>query len=252
MILRRAGNKSKIAADIQKQFPTHKIYGELFFGAGGMYFNKPKAKYNILNDLDSDVFNLFQVVSNNKSELESIIDIMPLHQDLLEYWKKNKETDPIKRAVRFVFISNFTFMCNGASMVFGAENPKAVFFQNLNKTFELIKDAQFSNVDFREYFKILRGKNSAETFLYCDPPYIGTWDNYSNSFTEKDSTDLFDCLQNSNCKWAMSEFDNEFIINQAKERNLNIITIGERGNLKNFRTEILVTNYKNHATLFDF
>ena len=42
----------------------------------------------------------------------------------------------------------------------------------------------------------------------------------------------------------MSEFDNPFIINQAKERGLNIINIGERRNLKNRRTEILITNYK--------
>ena len=43
----------------------------------------------------------------------------------------------------------------------------------------------------------------------------------------------------------MSEFDHPFILEQAKERNLNVIIIGERGNLKNFRTEILVTNYQN-------
>ena len=48
----------------------------------------------------------------------------------------------------------------------------------------------------------------------------------------------------------MSEFDNEFILNQAKERRLNIIYIGERTNLKNKRTEILVTNYQKAPTLF--
>ena len=43
----------------------------------------------------------------------------------------------------------------------------------------------------------------------------------------------------------MSEFDHPFILEQAKQRDLNIIYIGERRNLKNKRTEILVTNYKN-------
>jgi len=33
MILRRIGNKKKIAADIHKFFPPHKIYIEPFFGA---------------------------------------------------------------------------------------------------------------------------------------------------------------------------------------------------------------------------
>lgn len=46
MILRRLGNKSKLAAKIIPYFPAHKIYIEPFFGAGGMFFNKPKAKYN--------------------------------------------------------------------------------------------------------------------------------------------------------------------------------------------------------------
>jgi len=50
MILRRLGNKKKIAHKIQAHFPEHKIYIEPFFGAGGMFFNKPKAKYNIVNN----------------------------------------------------------------------------------------------------------------------------------------------------------------------------------------------------------
>ena len=46
MMLNRKGAKTKIAKDIQKHFPKHSAYIEPFFGAGGMYFNKPKAKYN--------------------------------------------------------------------------------------------------------------------------------------------------------------------------------------------------------------
>lgn len=48
----------------------------------------------------------------------------------------------------------------------------------------------------------------------------------------------------------MSEFNHPFILEQAKERNLNVITIGERQNLKNRRIEILVTNYQNNLILF--
>ena len=42
---------------------------------------------------------------------------------------------------------------------------------------------------------------------------------------------------------AMSEFDNDhLIIEQAQKRGLNIIYIGERQNLSNRRTEILITS----------
>ena len=82
----------------------------------------------------------------------------------------------------------------------------------------------------------------------ADPPYLNTVDNYSNSFTESDSLELFETLQSTGCKWAMSEFNHPFILDQAKQRGLNIIEIGERQNLKNRRTEILVTNYQNRQT----
>ena len=84
-----------------------------------------------------------------------------------------------------------------------------------------------------------------KTFIYSDPPYLNTNDNYSNSFTEQDSIDLF-VFTNG---WSgLDEFDNEFT--PTKERSLNIIYIGERKNLNNRRTEILI-NYENNApTLF--
>ncbi len=250
MILRRLGNKKKIAAEIIKHFPDHKIYIEPFFGAGGMFFNKPKAKYNIVNDLDSDVFNLFQVVMNQKEELEAAFYIMPIHSDLLDYWKKNLETDPIKKALRFLFLSNFGYMGKPSSLQAGTGNNKMQFYKTLDDTFDLINDVKFFNKDFRKFFSGLAIADTTDiqpsrSFIYNDPPYLDSDDNYSHSFTQSDSIDLFNCLQEISCKYAMSEFDHPFIIDQAKQRGLNIIIIGERQNLKNRRTEILVTNYRN-------
>jgi len=90
-------------------------------------------------------------------------------------------------------------------------------------------------------------------FFIATPPYLETVNNYSDSdtWTTTDSSDLFDALQKTGCKFAYSEFDHPFILQQAKERNLNVHIIGERQNLKNRRIEILVTNYKlNQLKLF--
>ena len=263
MILRRLGNKKKIAKKLQTYFPEHKIYIEPFFGAGGMFFNKPKAKYNIVNDLDSDVFNLFQVVMNQKEELERAFYLMPIHSDLLEYWKKNKETEPIKKALRFLLMSNFTYMGKMDTLHMKARNtPKNIFFQNIESTLKDLTNVKFNNCDFKKFFNAISftdidfGKKSNEreyTFIYSDPPYLQTVDTYTDSdtWTTKDSSDLFDSLQKTGCKFAYSEFDHPFILQQAKERNLNVHIIGERQNLKNRRIEILVTNYKlNQLTLF--
>lgn len=257
MILRRLGNKQAIAKEIIKYFPEHKYYLEPFFGAGGMFFNKPKARYNIVNDLDSDVCNLFQVAINQKEELEQAFYMMPIHSDLLNYWLKNKETEPIKKALRFLFISNFTLNGTGSAVrhqvssgAGGVKDFKDNFSIQLEATNKMLYDCNFTNFDFRKFLSKISfhsdGRNDeAKTFIYCDPPYLKTNDNYSSSFTEQDSIDLFDCLEATKCKFAMSEFDNDFILNQAKERGLNVIIIGERKNIKNRRTEILITNYEN-------
>jgi DNA adenine methylase len=223
MILRRLGNKQEIAPKIIPFFPPHKIYVETFFGAGGMFFNKPKAKFNIVNDIDSDVFNLFMVLINQKSELEKAFYQLPIHSELLEYWKKNLETEPLKKALRFLFLSNLTHMGAGFSIRLQPRTPKQTFFDRIDETHKLINDVQFYNNDFRKFLKsICFDGMECETLIYCDPPYLQTSDNYSNSFVEQDVIDLFDSLNQTGCKFAMSEFDNPFILNQAKERNLNV------------------------------
>lgn len=254
MILRRVGNKSKIAKEVQKYFPKHTIYVEPFFGAGGMFFNKPKAKYNIVNDLDSDVYNLFQIVSTKRDELEQAFKNMPIHSDLLEYWKHNREDEPIRKALRFLFLSNFTLYGKQDTITYRAGNDQQILLERLDETSKLLFGVQFMNFDFRKAIKVATSQltDNANIFIYADSPYLQTVDTYSDSdvWTETDSNDLFDSLQETGCKFAMSEFNHPFILEQAEKRKLNVHIIGERQNLKNRRTEILVTNYLNEPTLY--
>ena len=249
-LLRRLGNKSKIANTILSYFPEHRLYIEPFFGAGGLFFSKPKAPYNIVNDIDADVFNLFQVLMTNKQELQKEFAKTPIHTDLIEYWKANQEHEPIKKALRFLHLSNFTLMGKGDTLKLTAyNNAKELVEHNFEPTHDFLKDVQFTNYDFRKFLKSIsfnseRPKEKINTFIYADPPYLKTSNNYSHSFTESDTTDLFDCLIETGCRFAVSEFDNDFILAEASKRDLIVNYIGERHNLKNRRTEILITNFE--------
>lgn len=246
MILRRLGNKKSIAHKVQEHFPAHTLYVEPFFGAGGMFFNKPKAKYNIVNDYDSDVYNLYQVVMNQKEAFIEAWCNMPLHEDLWKHWKKNKETDPIKRACRFLLLSNFSFMGKGSTYLWRSGQAKTQVLELLDITTKMLFDVEFMNSDFRMVLSRLpkRLKESKNyTFCYCDPPYIDTSHNYAKGFTHNDSQQLFACLMESGVNWAMSEFDHPLILEQAKSYGCKVHIIGERKNLLNRRVEILVTNY---------
>ena len=59
-----------------------------------------------------------------------------------------------------------------------------------------------------------------------------------------DTTDLFEVCVNSGLDFAISEFAHPEVLKLAEKYNLNVIYIGERQNLGNRRTEILITNYE--------
>ena len=83
-----------------------------------------------------------------------------------------------------------------------------------------------------------------KTFIYADPPYLSTSNNYQDGFTETDTADLFQILVDSGCKFALSEFKNDIVIEIAISHNLNVIEIGERHSMKKRSTEILILNYE--------
>lgn len=258
MILRRLGNKKKLVKDILPHIPYHNAYVEAFFGTGSLFFYKTKSKYNIANDFDSDVANLFHVVMNQKEALKELYTMMPIHKDLFEYWKTNKETDPVKKALRFLFLSNHTYLGKMDCLNFKLRsNDKKAFLDNIDATFSKLQGVVFNNADFRDFFKQLSftdtdyGKPSYErekTFIYADPSYLDTNTTYEGrKWVAEDSYDLCVCLKESGCKTAYSEFNHPVILDLAKEFNLEVIYLKERRNLKNRKQEILLVNYESPA-----
>ena len=247
-MLRRMGKKSKIAEKILLYFPEHDIYIELFFGAGGMFFNKPKARYNIVNDFDNDVFNLYITAKKKTGTLVTEVKDMPVSESLFKYWLKNKEDEQVLKAVRFLFLSNFSLYGTGATLaVHPANNTKTILLQDIKPTAKLLDNTTILNCDFRDVLrkisaKSLRDKNRA--FVYADPPYLSTCNNYNTpNWTFNDSADLIELLVDSKYRFAISEFDNADIVKLARQYDLNVNIIGERRAIKTRRTEILITNY---------
>ena len=62
------GGKFTISKKILKYIPKHERYFEPFFGGGSMFFRKKKAGWNILNDVDNDLVNLYICVLENFDE----------------------------------------------------------------------------------------------------------------------------------------------------------------------------------------
>lgn len=251
MILRRMGNKKKLAPIIQKHMPAHDLYVEPFFGAGGMYFNKSLASHNILNDIDNDVYNLWHCYFYRKEELLEAVKITPYSMGIFKHFKTCKPKDEIEQALRFLYLSNFSLYGMMDTLHLGQCNSKNILINNFH-TLHTNENVQFSNMDFRKFLNSIHYKKEdreLRVLIYCDPPYIGTGDNYSDSFTEQDTIDLLDILAEkekkyNNFYYIVSEFKSDFILYQAGKRNLHVTEICERRNIKNRQTEIILTNYR--------
>ena len=244
-LLRRLGNKQAVAKKILPYFPPHDIYIEPFFGAGGMFFNKPRAKHNFLNDNDDEVFNLYMVVLEERERLKFELSRMPVHQSLWKHWKTNIPEDRVLKAVRFLFYSNFGYMGMNVSLHIKAGNPLESTLLELNGI--NLSGCKFTNLDFEAAIRAicLPYSDKGNAFCYCDPPYFEDGDKRAYApFTEQDLARLFDVLEWRGCKYAVSEFDNPAVIQMAKDRGLQVHIIGERQNMKNRRVEILITNYE--------
>ena len=244
------GNKRRLAPVLNEYFPVHRMRIELFFGAGGSFFGLPKPKYSILNDLDDDVTNLYIVVLNDLELLRRNIELLPISETLVKYWKVNIETDPVKKAIRFLLLSNFTYLGKGDTLRAGLDNAKRSLLKNIDFVFEELQNCKILNRDFREVLPCIsfsKGLLDKEhSFIYLDPVYLDTEYNYRVPKWSKDDTmDCLDLMVNCGIKSAMSEFNHPVILKEAKQRGLNIISIGSRANIKRRQLEILITNYDN-------
>lgn len=256
MILTRPGNKRSMKSELLQHFPKHKMRIELFFGAGGSYFYLPKPKYAVLNDLDDDVYNLYRIILDQKEELINQIRLMPISESLLRYWKKNSEVDLMKKAIRFLLLSNFTYLGKGDTLRIGLENVKRNMIDNIEPTFIWLQDATITNCDFREVIKKINFSDTLlrkdEAFIYLDPIYLDTIHFYKvPKWDISDTEDCFKIMKNSGIPSAMSEFDNPKILKLAKQYKMNVIYLKERKNIKNRRVEILITNYKDNQISLD-
>ena len=241
-MINRQGTKRRIAHKIIPLFPEHKTYIEMFFGGGGMFFKKPKAKYNIVNDIDDDVYNLFCVIQNDKDRLLEYMKSIPIHETLFKHWAKNKETEPIKKATRFLFLATTSLYADYKTMQIKlVDSMWATQCGKIDYVNSFMDGVKFVKKDFRIFFSDItsRGQKEFDTsFIYADPPYIQTNSKGYCGFSKDDTADLFDVLMASGMRFAISEYDHPFVLELAKKHGLNVHIIGEVQAIKKRNTEI--------------
>ena len=84
------GNKSCIVNMILTVMPKHSVYIEPCMGSAEVFFRKPKAEREILNDYNGDLVNLFRTIQSNK-KLVFLIGRLYLSINSELVFQQNKE-----------------------------------------------------------------------------------------------------------------------------------------------------------------
>lgn len=237
------GGKRALRDDIIARFPqSFERYIEVFGGAGWILFRKNKSKFEVFNDADSNLINLYRQIKYNHKELQMEID--KIHsRELFDNYKlslKQSELSDLQRAVRYYYLIKHSFGSNRYSFATSVKHSNVQIF---NDVFERLKDVIIENQDFE---KIIRTYDRENALFYCDPPYVDTEKYYDMCFTVNDHKRLKDTLTKIKGRFAVSYNDCEMVRDLYKDYNIiglsRMNTLQGNNNCVEFK-EVLITNY---------
>lgn len=115
-----------------------------------------------------------------------------------------------------------------------------------------LKTTTITNNDFKYFFNYYKKNMGNNDFIFIDPPYDCTFNNYDNNlFVEKQQRELADILLNINkCKWMIVISETDLILDLYQNKpNINIKKYYKKYNVniknrnKNEVCHLIITNY---------
>jgi DNA adenine methylase len=178
---RYPGQKWRSGPWIIEQLPPHTTYVEPFAGGCAILLQKPLSMFEVINDLNDDLINFFDVLRSRPAELIAAIDLTPYARaEYMRAYESVAGLDDVERARRFYVRSRQSFGSGEAGRSTGwrfqkTNNRGKRIVDEWSKTHHLWAIARrFKEVmiEHDDAFAILDRYDAKETLFYVDPPYL--------------------------------------------------------------------------------
>jgi DNA adenine methylase len=245
------GGKKALRDEIYARFPTEFArYIEVFGGGGWILFHKQPSEFEVYNDFNPNLANLFRCVRDSPEKLiaeleftlNSRIDFNHVRDEL----KKTVELSDVKRAAYFYQLIRQSYASGLDS--FGAQ-PHSMW-----NNFPLIRAAcqrlQKVVVENKDFEPLIRQYDRPDAFFYLDPPYYNTEDYYENvGFATKDHQRLAEALMKIQGKFLLSYNDCPEIRTLYEKPGIKVESVTRLSNIAQryeggaMYAELLIANY---------
>ncbi len=213
------GGKSNMAARLCQLLPDHKCYVELFAGAANLLFAKPPSKTEVLNDINSELTNLFRIVRCHRREFFRAVSFQLHSRTAFSDYRSQPGLTDIQRAVRSFFIIKTAFGGKGGTThpAFGYGTTGRACFKrsataSITRCHKRLDGVYIENLDFADCIKRYDRK---WTVFFADPPYLESSD-YKAPFDFDDHKRLAAVLGTIKGKFLLTINDHPDIRNLYK------------------------------------
>jgi DNA adenine methylase len=254
-ILKYPGSKWQLSQWIASHLPEHKIYVEPFFGSGAVFFNKTPAEYEVINDLDSQVVNLFKVMRNQWQDLCDLIEMTPYAREeyyaALDYMPTGETVEDARQFLVRCWMAHGAktsdrtgWMNRGAKAGSSTTSRWNKLPDRIRRVVFRLKSPEIENIPALELLD--RFKNATDCLVYCDPPYVLETRNkrrmYKHEMTDQDHIDLLNALDRHAGPVVLSGYAHPLYDERlAHWQRITASALAEKGQS---RTEVLWLNKK--------
>lgn len=236
------GGKSTLASKILSYLPEEKIYVEPFCGSAALLFHKHPSPVEVLNDLDSNIVNLFRVLQDKDlyKQLEDKIKwTLYSREEFITAFNilKAENMGPIEKAWAFYVTQNQGFggvkptvgRWGRAFIPSGDRAMTASQWGSRQQLFgewqERLMRVQIDHIDALECIKYW---DSPETVFYIDPPYIESTrksGKYLHDTVDDFHTNLCTLLLNLQGKAVLSGYNDNVTYQPLSENGWSLVEL---------------------------
>jgi len=250
------GGKQQLAAKILGLIPEHRIYCEPFLGGGAVFFAKEPSSVEVVNDSNGELVNFYEVLRRDFSVLEKEIAVSlhsrKQHRQAMVIYENPEMFDRIKRAWAVWMLSNASYGCDlngGFAYDRTGATSKKLKNKRINFTVDYAARLQGVQVECCDALRVIRSRDTAGTFFYLDPPYVGCDQGHYDGYTQEDFDALLQLLECLQGKFLLSSFRNKSLSEYSERNNWDKLEIKMACPMTNklktprSKVEVLTSNY---------